>query len=119
MAACKEIINAEKIHSMRKFDQMNHNQNIKTLVTDSNYSSMSGCNKNFSTTRYKVRQNPIRDMLSCKIDLIQQSKGYVFEFIYRSALLLWNTELRPPKKVTDLNDESDSGPEFDADVMIY
>ena len=117
MSCCNEIRNAEKIHSMRKFDQMNHAaSNVKTLITDSNYSSMSGCNKNFSTMRYKVRQNPIRDMLSCKIDLIQQSKGYVFEFIYRSALLLWNTELRPPKNNTGDENESDSGPEFDADV---
>jgi hypothetical protein len=71
MASCDELKNAEKIHSMIKFDQTNLGvSNAKTLITDSNYSSMSGCTKNFSTMRYKVRQNPIRDMLSCKIDLI-------------------------------------------------
>ena len=42
----------------------------------------------------------------------------MFEFIYRSALLLWNTELKPPKKKNDNDNESDSGPEFDADVKV-
>ena len=104
---------------MKKFDQKNQCvSNHRSLISDSDNSSMSGCTKNFSNMRYKVRQNPIRDMLSCKIDLIQQSKGYVFEFIYRSALLLWNTELKPPKKKNDDDNESDSGPEFDADVKV-
>ena len=42
----------------------------------------------------------------------------MFEFIYRSALLLWNTELKPLKKKNDDDNESDSGPEFDADVKV-
>ena len=81
----------------------------KSLLTDSNYSSISGCTKNISQLRYKIRPNPIRDRLSCKMDMVQQSKGYVFEFLCRSALLLWDTEIKPKRKASDgkLQEESD------------